>query len=100
LAAIKKDLKVAIGEDFQCGYFYNPEFGWLFIAGHLTPTFLNKVDEIALASLPAGLLGIFRGMGIQKENINSYLEELRKDNYCLIIRAESLVLDVLEPLLT
>ena len=99
IADIKQQLSAVLGEQFQFGYFHNPEIGSLFIAGHLTPTFLNKVDERELASLPAGLSGIFRGLGIDVEDINSYLTELKKDSYCLIIRGESSVLATIEPML-
>ncbi|MCL5129285.1 hypothetical protein [Algibacter sp. L4_22] len=96
---IKQQLSAVLGEQFQFGYFHNPEIGSLFIAGHLTPTFLNKIDERELASLPSGLLGIFKGLGIEVEEINNYLDELKNDNYCLIIRGENSLLDTIEPTL-
>jgi hypothetical protein len=99
IADIKQQLSAVLGKQFQFGFFHNPEVGSLFIAGHLTPTFLNKVDEKELASLPAGLSGIFRGLGIDVDDINSYLNKLKNDSYCLIIRAESSVLNTIEPLL-
>ncbi|MBQ0787751.1 MAG: hypothetical protein KBT69_09630 [Oceanihabitans sp.] len=99
IADIKQQLSAVLGKQFQFGYFYNPEIGTLFIAGHLTPTFLNKIDERELASLPTGLIGIFKGLGINTEEINSYLNELKNDNYCLIIRGESSVLNTIEPML-
>ncbi len=97
---IKQELSAVLGEQFQFGYFHNPEIGSLFIAGHLTPTFLNKVDERELASLPAGLLGIFKGLGIDIKEINGYLTELKNDSYFLIIRGESSVLAAIEPMLS
>ncbi|EPR72341.1 hypothetical protein ADIWIN_2511 [Winogradskyella psychrotolerans RS-3] len=96
----KQQLSAVLGKKFQVGYFNNPEIGTLFIAGHLTPTFLNKIDERELASLPTGLIGIFKGLGINTEEINSYLNELKNDNYCLIIRGESSVLAGIEPMLS
>lgn len=99
IVAIKQQLSTVLGKAFQFGYFHNPEMGSLFIAGHLTPTFLTKVDESELASLPAGLSGIFRGLGIDKGDINSYLSDLKNDSYCLIIRGERSVLDDIEHLL-
>lgn len=96
---IKQELTTVLGEEFKFGYFFNPEIGSLFIAGHLTPTFLTKVDERELASLPAGLSGIFRGMGIDKEEINNYLTALKNDKYCLILRGESSLLTEIESLL-
>jgi hypothetical protein len=100
IADIKQQLNAVLGKDFQFGYFYNPEIGSLFIAGHLTPTFLNKVDKKALASLPAGLLGIFRGLEIDLDYINSYLNELKNDSYCLIIRGESNLIASIKPMLS
>ena len=95
----KQELSAVLGKEFQFGFFYNPEFGFLFIAGHLTPTFLTKVDERELASLPSGLSGIFRGLEIDKEEIQSYLTDLKNDKYCLIIRGESDLLATKESLL-
>ncbi|TXD48627.1 hypothetical protein [Polaribacter sp. IC073] len=96
---IKKELSAILGKEFQFGYFHNPEIGSLFISGHLTPTFLNKVDEKELASLSTGISGILRGLGIKKDNINTYLTALKNNHYCLIIRGESSVLDIIAPIL-
>lgn len=96
---IKLQLTSLLGKQFQFGYFHNSEIGTLFIAGHLTPTFINKINKSELASLPTGLIGIFKGLGINNEEINSYLTELKNDNYCLIIRGESSVLNKLKPIL-
>lgn len=99
IVQIKQQLSIVLGAEFQSGYFFNPEIGSLFIAGHLTPTFLNKVEKREIASIPVGLLGIFKGLGIDTKYINSYLRELKNDSYCLIIRGKSDVLDAIEPLL-
>ncbi|MFT6870804.1 MAG: hypothetical protein ACJAYY_002043 [Paraglaciecola sp.] len=95
----KEQLSTILGQQLQFGYFNNPEIGSLFIAGHLTPTFLTKVDENELASLPSGLLGIFRGLEIKTEDINTYLTALKNGNYCLIIRVERNLLATIKPLL-
>jgi hypothetical protein len=97
---IQQELSVVFAEEFKFGYFYNSEIGFLFIAGHLTPTFLNKVDERELASLPAGLLGIFRGLDAGAAEINNYFIALKNDKYCLIIRGESNALKTIEPFLS
>jgi hypothetical protein len=99
IADKKQQLSNLLGKEFEFGYFNNPEIGSLFIAGHLTPTFLTKVDERELASLPAGLSGIFRGLGISTEDIQRYVTELKNDSYCLIIRGESSILEIVKPLL-
>ena len=93
IADKKQQLSNLLGKEYQFGYFNNPEIGSLFIAGRLTPTFLTKVDQRELASLPAGLSGIFRGLGISKEDIHRYVTELKNDSYCLIIRGESSALN-------
>jgi cobyrinic acid a,c-diamide synthase len=98
--AIQQKLRVVLSEEFKFGYFYNSEIGFLFIAGHLTSTFLNKVNERELASLPAGLLGIFRGLDVGTAEINNYFTELKNDNYCLIIRGEGNALKSIEPSLS
>ena len=95
----EQQLSNLLGKEYQFGYFNNPEIGSLFIAGHLTTTFLTKVDERELASLPAGLSGIFRGLGISTEDINTYLTALKNGNYCLIIRVERNLLATIKPLL-
>jgi hypothetical protein len=95
-AAMQQELKVVFPKEIKFGYFYNSEIGFLFIAGHLTPTFLNKVDQRELASLPAGLLGIFRGLNSDSKEINNYLTNLKKGYYCLIIRGESNALKTIE----
>jgi cobyrinic acid a,c-diamide synthase len=97
VAEIQQELSVVLAEEFKFGYFYNSEIGFLFIAGHLTSTFLNKVNERELASLPAGLLGIFRGLDAGTAEINNYFTDLKNDNYCLIIRGESNALKNIEP---
>ena len=99
-AEIQQELSVVFSKEFKFGYFYNSEIGFLFIAGHLTSTFLNKVDQRELASLPAGLLGIFRGLDADTAEINNYFTDLKNDNYCLIIRGESNALKTIEPSLS
>jgi hypothetical protein len=96
---IQQKLRFILAKKFKFGYFYNPEIGFLFIAGHLTATFLNKVNERELASMPAGLLGIFRGLDGSTAEINNYFRDLKNDNYCLIIRGESNALKTIEPAL-
>lgn len=95
----REQLSTILGPKLQFGYFNNPEIGSLFIAGHLTPTFLTKVNQNELASLPSGLLGIFRGLEIKTEDINAYLTALKNGNYCLITRVERNLLATIKPLL-
>jgi hypothetical protein len=93
---IQQELSVVFSKEFKFGCFHNSEFGFLFIAGHLTPTFLNKVDQRELASLSTGLLGIFRGLDSNTAEINNYLTDLKNDNYFLIIRGESSALETIK----
>ena len=95
-AEIQQELSVVFSKEFKFGYFYNSEIGFLFIAGHLTSTFLNKVDQRELASLSTGLLGIFRGLDSTTAEINNYLTDLKNDNYFLIIRGESNALETIK----
>jgi len=94
---IKKQLTTILGTEYQFGLFFNSEIGSLFIAGHLTPVFLNKVSNKEVASIPAGISALFRGLGISKKNINSYLPELKNNRYCLLIRGEQNILETIEP---
>ena len=89
ISDIKMQLSNTLGKRIQFGYFNNPKIGALFIAGHLTETFLHKVDGKELASLPVGLYGIFRGIGIQLDDIDSYLKELQNGKFLLLIRGEA-----------
>lgn len=83
---IRHELIGFLGKSIQFGYFNNPDIGMLFIAGHLTETFLCKIDGKELGSLPIGLFGIFRGMGIDLKNIDGYLKEVQNGKLLLIIR--------------
>ncbi len=96
LRKISTQLNKTTGKPLQLGHFNNPEIGTLFIAGHLTNTFLQKVvDQKELASLPVGLSGIFRGIGIEIEHINRYIQELKNGNCLLIIRGKTKALEAL-----
>ena len=86
---IKIELSRSLDKPIQLGYFNNPKIGTLFIAGHLTETFLHKVDGKKLASLPVGLYGIFRGIGIELNDIDRYLKELQNGKFLLLIRGEA-----------
>ncbi len=68
------------------GSVYNPEIGNLFIAGALTPTFLNKVDGKTLGMLSVGPHGILRGIGATEIQATECLNLLKNGNYLLILR--------------
>ncbi|MBC8757642.1 hypothetical protein H2O64_23440 [Kordia sp. YSTF-M3] len=96
---IRWELAGFLGKHIQFGYFNNSEIGILFIVGHLTETFLCKIDGKELGSLPIGLFGIFRGIGIKLGDINRYIKELQNANLLLIIRGEKESLIAIENLM-
>lgn len=96
----KHQLRNILGNPLQFGYFHSPENGVLFITGHLTETFLIKVDDRELASLPAGINGICRELGLNDDETKTYLSELKKNKYCLIIRGKNSELATIKPLLS
>jgi hypothetical protein len=96
---MRVQLDDTLNKRVQFGYFSNPKIGVLFIAGHLTETFLFKVHEKKLAALPVGLFGIFKGIGIEGKNINQYLTALQNGNFLLIIREEVDALTAIETVL-
>lgn len=89
---VMKDIKIRLGtalaKHIQFGYFISPEIGALFVGGHLTETFLHKIDGKKLASLTVGLLGIFKGLEIELDDIDRYKEELQNGKFLLIIRGQ------------
>ena len=96
---IKMQLSNTLGKHIQFGDFTNPQIGKLFITGHLTETFLSKVDGKNLASLPVGLYGILRGVGVKLDHIDDYLRELQKGNFLLFIRGDAEDLSTIERVL-
>ena len=65
----------------------NPKIGNIFIAGFLVSMFSQVVEQKKIGSMPTGPLGILRGLSIDKEKVNDYLESLNNGNYLLILRA-------------
>jgi hypothetical protein len=96
---VRLKLTNMLGKPIQFGYFMNPEIGMLFIAGHLTETFLCKIDKKELGSLPIGLFGIFRGMGIDLKHIDRYLKEIQDGKFLLIIRDKKETITTIESLI-
>lgn len=99
LTTTKQGLSTVVGSSVQFGYFNHPEYGQLYIAGHLTPTFLTKVDNRELASLPAGLIGIFRQLGLNEKETKTYLTTVKDKKSCLIIRMKQSDLETMNSLL-
>lgn len=96
---IRIQLSRSLGKHIQLDHIRNPEIGLLIIAGHLTSTFQQKVDQKELASLHIGLLGIFRGIGIELNHIDRYIQELKNERFLLIIRGENESLKAIENML-
>lgn len=96
---IKEQLSLGLRKNIECGYFKNPDIGVIFIAGHLTNIFLYLLDKKKLASLPAGLQGIFQGLQVDREHIISYLTHLKNQRFLLIIRGEQSTLVIIDQLL-
>ncbi len=78
------------------GIILNADVGPFFIAGFLTPMFLQEINGKTIGSMSTGLFGILRGLGINQNNVNTYLKALEKGNYILILRGSSTVLNKLE----
>jgi len=98
-STVKQEFNAFMGNTFQFGFFNHPEYGKLFIAGHLTPTFLTKVDKRKLATLPAGLIGIFRELGLNEKETKNYLTKVNEEKFCLILRVERRKLNTINTLL-
>ncbi|MGJ8548970.1 hypothetical protein [Winogradskyella wichelsiae] len=78
------------------GIILNPEIGTFFIAGFLAPMFLQEINGKTIGSMSTGLLGILSGLGINQNNVSTYLKVLEKGNYLLILRGSNTVLNKLE----
>jgi len=78
------------------GIILNADIGPFFIAGFLTPMFLQEINGKTIGSMSTGLLGILSGLGINQNDVGIYLKGLRKGNYILILRGSNTVLNKLE----
>lgn len=79
--------KKIIDDQILFGFFQNPEMGNVYIAGPLTPIFLNKLDGRTVGMLSAGPVGVFRGIGASEIQAEHYLALLNGGKYILILRA-------------
>lgn len=91
--------KSLLGNTADFGDFYNPELGTVFIAGHLTSTFLHEIDNKVLAKFSAGPYSIFRGMGLTEIQATTYLKMLNSGNFLLVFRGYTHELHELETML-
>lgn len=76
-----------IDNNILFGFFDNEEMGNVYIAGPLTPIFLNKLDGKTVGMLSAGPVGVFRGIGAGEKQAEHYLKLLNAGKYLLILRA-------------
>jgi hypothetical protein len=88
VTTIRKNISTALGKKIQLSQFHHPDIGTLFIAGHLTPTFITKIEDKQLGASPAGLNGIFRGLGVDMDAYQYYIDHLKNGSYLLFIRSE------------
>jgi len=85
---IRRKISAALGKETQISLLHHPEIGTLFIAGHLIPTFITKIEDKQLGAFSAGLNGIFRGLGVDMKAYQYYMNHLKNGSYLLFIRSE------------
>lgn len=83
---IKARCKVIFENPKDFGVLLNPEIGYIFIAGFLVSTFLQKVEKKTIGSMTTGPYGILRGLGIDRDRTAFYIKEIQQGNYILILR--------------
>ena len=88
--AIKNYWIAWIKDESEFGHFFNPEIGTIFIAGPLTPLFLDDMGGKSLGSMSSGPYGILRGLGINEEQAATQIKKLNQGGYLLIVRGHSL----------
>ena len=68
------------------GILSNPVIGSLFITGFLVSLFLQEIELKEIGAMLTGPYGILRGLGIDKDNAQTYLKALHDGEYLMIIR--------------
>ena len=68
------------------GILSNPDIGSLFITGFLVSLFLQEIELKEIGAMLTGPYGILRGLGIDKDNAQTYLKALHDGDYLIIIR--------------
>ncbi|MCK0131617.1 hypothetical protein MWU59_08885 [Flavobacteriaceae bacterium F08102] len=70
----------------EVGVVSNPEIGTIFIAGSFADMFLQEINGKKIGSMTTGIYGVLRGLGIDQERVNTYMNALSEGDYVLILR--------------
>ena len=94
--AIITNYKAIFKTPINYGIISNSEIGNIYIVGSFTPMFLQEINGKKIGSMPTGPYSILRGLGIDNEKVNTYLNALKNGNYLLILRGYKNKLEQLE----
>ena len=90
LIALEEDMETKCKALFEYpidfGILSNPVIGSLFITGFLVSLFLQEIELKEIGAMLTGPYGILRGLGIDKDNAQTYLKALHDGEYLMIIR--------------
>ena len=90
LIALEEDMETKCKALFEYpidfGILSNPVIGSLFITGFLVSLFLQEIELKEIGAMLTGPYGILRGLGIDKDNAQTYLKALHDGDYLMIIR--------------
>lgn len=70
-------------------FLWVPGFGPLLVAGHLAGILLGTLEGAAFGAAGGGLLGWLAGLGISKQHILKYEDQMKAGKYLLVIRGDS-----------
>lgn len=70
-------------------FLWVPGFGPLLVAGHLAGILLGTIEGAAFGAAGGGLLGWLAGLGISKQHILKYEDQMKAGKYLLVIRGDS-----------
>ncbi|MBQ0732905.1 hypothetical protein [Aquimarina celericrescens] len=75
-----------LGTSMEHGFFFNSQIGTIFIIGSLTSMFLRDMDGKVLGALSTAPYAILRGLGLEKETAQTYVNALKLGCWLLILR--------------
>ncbi|RPD98733.1 hypothetical protein EGM88_05965 [Aureibaculum marinum] len=96
---LENEWKKVFGKNSGFRILSSQEIGTFFIAGSLTELFLYKIDGKPLGEMTTGLYGILRGLGFNKNKVELFLNDLRSNQYLLILRGHNLQINKIQNLL-
>jgi len=70
----------------EYGVVTNPEIGTIFIVGSFADMFLQEINGKKIGSMTTGIYGVLRGLGIDQEAVNAYINALSDGTYLIILR--------------